>query len=430
MNIKYLFVVILSLFLVSCSTKDIAISEVKDITTIEQKPYAYIDNFDLLDEDKQVDHYDNFLAKYFNPWNINELSFSYEQATWGLKYTTQEVYGENHRLISKEWFEKIVNNSNYEKLNSLSKRAITVNYSHIRVFPTNSVIFHNPKKAGEGFPFDYNENSSIKPNVPLFVSHISLDKRWAFVESSFVLGWIDIKDIAFVDDEFIDSFKTGEYYVSVSDNLNIYKDGILIDDIELGTIFPKVDDKLLLAFRNINHSAYIGFIDDNDYIKQMPIKFDYENIKNISDELIGQRYGWGGLYGHRDCSLMIRDFYTPFGIFLSRNSGDQRNDGVVFDLSNLDDNGKKEFIKNNGIPFLTIVYLRGHTMMYVGTLDGEPLVFHNMWGIRTKQKDGSSGRFIVGQSVVSTLDIGSELPNFDSDNSMLSRILSITLLAQ
>ncbi len=68
-------------------------------------------------------------------------------------------------------------------------------------------MFLNPSKAGEGFPFDYNQNSSIKINTPLLVSHYSKDKTWIFVQSHFALGWLRVDSISFVDDDFINEFK-------------------------------------------------------------------------------------------------------------------------------------------------------------------------------------------------------------------------------
>ena len=40
--------------------------------------------------------------------------------------------------------------------------------------------------------FDYNQNSLLKINTPLIVSHLSRDRAWAYIESHFVGGWFDI----------------------------------------------------------------------------------------------------------------------------------------------------------------------------------------------------------------------------------------------
>lgn len=427
--INLLLIIVLSLIFGACSsTKQVNFPN-EYLENIEQKPYLYIDKKVVFDDELQLKLYEDFLIKYFKPWEINQISYPIDIATWAFEYKNKDVYGENHKLISKEWFDNIIDNSNFEQFNTLSKKAITIRHTNLRALPTNSVLFYNPLKAGEGFPFDYNQNSSIKPNIPLFVSHLSKDGLWAFVESNLALGWIKITDIGFVDSDFIQQFKTGDYFMSYKDDTHIYKNSYIVDTVELGTLFPNYNDKFILPSKDYKHQAYIDYIDHSLNFAKMPLIFNLENIKILSDELIGQRYGWGGLYGHRDCSAMIRDFYAPFGIFLQRNSGDQKKDGLVHEIGHLSNDDKKDFIIKNGVPFLTIVYLRGHTMIYIGHVDKEPLVFHNVWGIRVLEEDGSVGRYIVGKAIVSTLELGKELPNSIKDGLLIDRVESITLIA-
>jgi hypothetical protein len=52
-----------------------------------------------------------------------------------------------------------------------------------------------------------------------------------------------------------------------------------------------------------------------------------------------------------------------------------------------------------------------------------------MWGVKTK-KDGKSGRFIVGKSVISTLEIGKELKYYDKEHSILSKVKGIVILSK
>jgi len=91
---------------------------------------------------------------------------------------------------------------------------------------------------------------------------------------------------------------------------------------------------------------------------------------------------------------------------------------------------KKEFIIKNAIPFKTLIYLPGHIMIYVGEKNNEPLVFHNMWGVKTLDSDGNYGRNIIGKAAVTTLRPGSELNNYVEKYSVLRRIKSITMLTQ
>ena len=65
---------------------------------------------------------------------------------------------------------------------SLARPAITVRNTACRVFPTARPFFLDPGRAGEGFPFDYFQNSALWAGTPLLVTHVSLDGAWFFVE--------------------------------------------------------------------------------------------------------------------------------------------------------------------------------------------------------------------------------------------------------
>ena len=429
MKIKFFLLLTITLIVYTgCVNYQIEKPLINDIQDIKQDPSFYTKNLKPIPTKKKNLFISDFQSKYFYPWHIKKFTVSYKNATWGDVYSKRKVYSENLTPISKEWFDDIIKASNFEKFDTVRKRAITVNNSHLKVFPTVSKIFYDPNEAGEGFPFDYNENSSIKINTPLFISHLSKDKLWAYIESSVAIGWIKVNDIAYVDTQFIKTFENGKYYVAIKDATHIYKNGYLLNSVDLGTLFPKAKKGFIIASKDYKNNGFLRVIDNNIHFQKMGIDFTIKNIKKLSDELIGERYGWGGLLENRDCSLMIKDFYTPFGIFLQRNSGMQKNDGRSIDISDLNNQKKKEFIIKNAVAFKTLIYLPGHIMIYVGFDKKEPLVFHNMWGVKTIDKDGKYGRDIVGKAVVTTLTPGSELPNYRDEYSILSRIKSLTIL--
>lgn len=164
-----------------------------------------------------------YLKRYFNPWEQNSVTYTVEDATWGFSYKNKTIYLENHIQASADWFEKQIENSNFDSYNTLLKKAITLKNSDVRVFPTSSPMFYDPEKDGEGFPFDYNQNSAIKINTPIFLSHYSKDKAWVYMQSSTIVGWIKVSDIAFVSEEFINDFKTDTYSVAVKEKFPIYQ---------------------------------------------------------------------------------------------------------------------------------------------------------------------------------------------------------------
>ena len=97
-------------------------------------------------------------------------------------------------------------------------------------------------------------------------------------------------------------------------------------------------------------------------------------------------------------------------------------------MSNLTNNEKKEFMKNNGVPFSTLVYLKGHIMLYIGIKENEPLVLHNMWSVRLKDSNGRKYRHIIGKATVTTLEPGKGIKDFDEDTNILNKIQGIVVL--
>ncbi len=423
MYFRIFFLVTIVLF-AGCIKKDY---EIKDISTVSQDTYNYVANVEELDENIQQQLDKQFNETYFKPWDLKKTSYTLEQSTWGFVYAKKEVYGQNYRLLSQEWFNIQIQNSNFKNFNKISKKAITITNTNLRVFPTKKPIFYDPKKAGEGFPFDYNQNSSIYINTPIFISHFSKDKAWVFVESNFALGWLSIKDIAFVDDKIVKKFKNNNYAVAIKDDFSLYHNDIFMEKIKLGTIFPKKDNKFLIVVKDKGLNGVISYV-YNDAILNKPVKFNKHTVSSISSELLGEPYGWGGLLDTRDCSSMTKDFFTPFGIYLKRNSYGQTQIHKYISLKDFDNDNKKRFIIKNGKPFLTILYLKGHVMLYIGDKNGEPVVFHQSWGIRTLQFNNESGRQIIGKTAITTLEPGKELWNYDESVSLINRIEGMVLI--
>ena len=428
---KYLinaFIVISVLLFTACS-KNSENLEINDLKTLSQNPETYTKNIPNLNlqEQKQLD--EKFNKMFFKPWDLNDMSYTVEEATWGNMYAKKKMYAQNHKLIKKEWFEQQITNSNFKEYNTNKRYAITTNNSNLRVFPTKSTMFYNPKKAGEGFPFDYNQNSSLKLNTPLFISHLSADKAWVFVESNFAIGWVSIKDIAYIDEVLRQKFKSGTYFVAVDDNFPMYKNGVFIEYIKMGTIFPLRKNKYVTINKHTNLQGYLSYVKiDKKFVEKKPLKFNTTNINKVSNSIIDEPYGWGGLMDHRDCSAFTKDFFAPFGIYLKRNSFGQTQRGKYIELKDLSGDEKKRRIIHDGVPFLTLIYLKGHIMLYIGQKDGEPLVFHNVWGVKTLEDDGEYGRFIIGRAVITTLEPGRELPNFVRGKNILAKVEGMVLV--
>lgn len=427
MNIvkTFLISIFIGIFFSACSSTTLPVA---DLTNYSQKLHDYTRNLPTLKDQNRKNKI--FDANYFRIWKLKKLSIRKKDATWGDLYTQRDVYLQNFQKVPSSWFKRHQNNGNFKKFNTNIKKAITVANSNLRVFPTDEPIFYDPKEAGEGFPFDYNQNSYIKINTPILISHFSKDRRWAFVQAYSTFGWIKFEDIAFVDYNFIKRFKNNNYYIAIKDKFDIF-DEFFIDKIQVGTIFPKEEDSFLVAQKDEKHKAVLKKVKiDTKNITKKPFEFNEKNTSLIANEFIGQPYGWGGLLGFRDCSSFTQDFFSTFGIYLDRNSSAQAKNGKYLDMSKLSNSKKKAFIIKHGKPFLTLIYLRGHIMLYIGNKNKEPLVMHSVWGVRTRGFLTEQNRNIIGKNVITTLEYGKELSLYDNTDTVLDKIKGLVILSE
>jgi hypothetical protein len=371
---------------------------------------------------------------YVSPWHRDKPVISLD---WVIRqfhnFEINPGYGENMRKHDASWFGSLLN---YAKLNNYPNTclaAITTDNTNLRVLPTLKPVF----RGIGGYPFDRLQESLIAANTPLYISHMTADKAWLLAETPYATGWIASRDVAFTDGDFIKSWELGTYAVIIKDKTPLYDDkGQFLFKTSLGSIFPAVEEtsdaiKVLIASADLNRKAIIrAAIISKESAALKPLKMTGLNMAKVANGLISEAYGWGGVYEDRDCSSMIRDLYAPFGLWLSRNSVDQaQQDGQFINLKDLSPDEKQRMILKRGIPYLTLLWIKGHIMLYIGSYHGEPLVFHNFWGVRTKDFLGRPGFKIVGHAAITTLHPGSELFKAASlEDSLLSKIIGMTLL--
>ena len=87
-------------------------------------------------------------------------------------------------------------------------------------------------------------------------------------------------------------------------------------------------------------------------------------------------------------------------------------------LGGLSDQQKQTLILERGIPWLSLLYLPGHVMLYLGAPQGQPLVLQALWGLKTRGPSGE-GRRLVGRVVITGLNPGAELPDLARPEGLL-----------
>jgi cell wall-associated NlpC family hydrolase len=355
-----------------------------------------------------------FRERFYSPWTQKSSADDLAETKRLMKKVAKgRWYGVNRRLMPAGMLNEILENCALAAFPSRDEKSIAIVPTHLRGLPTHLPLF----TSANGYPFDMLQYPQVKANEPLRVLHASRDGIWLFVETAYSNGWLEARDVAFADQEFIDSWMALPQLVITLDNTKV-TDGVggISYRAGIGTFLPldgagdewwKV--KMATAGKGRKAVSSVTRIARNA-AERFPLAFNRENISLIGNQLIGQPYGWGEIYGLRDCSAMLRDFFMPFGIWLPRTSADQiASTPQQLKLSGKQPREKEEAIRRQAVPFLTLFYKPGHIMLYIGSDPmGGALVFHNAWSLRIK--DGTGERLqSIGKAVVTTLEPGKEL---------------------
>lgn len=380
-----------------------------------------------------------YLDFYFAPWEDGGPHAEYNEEGelvspfWGIEIALKNPgYGENRLPNDPAWIEHLIAEMDVMHYPSRSAAAITVRETHVRVFPTHKPRFYDFSRAGEGYPFDYWQDSLLFANTPVRIEHMSRTGDWLFVQAPYVRGWVRAQDVALVDEHQRRILRQGPFMVMVRDQVPLYDEvGNYMIHGRVGGLYPVAGDgALLVALRDVHGQAHLEKAPvPAANMAPFPLPLTAQNIARVADAMAAEKYGWGGMYGNRDCSAFLRDIFTSFGVWLPRNSYQQAHfvEENLIDLSAMKPAERERFILENAVPFMTLLWMRGHVMLYIGEHEGQPMAVHDAWGVRTRSW-GREGRAIMGGVVITTLRPGRELSSVRSDALLISRIQGMRVL--
>lgn len=413
--------------------------EIDDVRNIPQNPMFFLTNNHnedphalLISYEKSIEETNKFRNNFFRAWQQKKpMAGNIKYFTSMLKVPYEKRgYAENLQKWTNEHFALLAQNANYQNAPSMSKNAITTTATALRSAPTKHPYFYQPKKAGKAYPFDMFQNSSLSLGVPVTVFHESQDGQWYYVESASAGGWVFARDLAFVDSAFIAVWKNSVNFAAITqDDVKLIADDVQAL-VSMGAILPIVLNNqstftVSVPYRDVNGNVDVSIVDIlKSQAVQQPLPLTAENVALLGNHLMGNLYGWGGLYGNRDCSSTLQDVYSVFGIWLPRNSRTQAQQGEIISLKNLSNKEKEKEILEKAVPFQTFIFLPGHIGLYIGQYDDKAVFLHNMWGIRLKD----NGRFVIGKTVITSLYPGMENP--DAVQSLMKRVQSFNIIAR
>ena len=413
-------------------------------------------------KDELVSHYFSSDPTALSPWNpgyINQIiakkapddlaTVEQEQI---IKYTNDKNkpddeigYAANFRPYTDQWTDHLTKNINLPQFQGQlhydsTHRGIAIDNLSARILPTDEVHFYSHKLAGQGYPFDNLQASSLWAGTPVYILGETLDHAWYMVLTpDYYIAWVKSTGIARVDDHFVAEWQQKakinlvaitQTEVPVMDTTdNIYRFSGYV-----GMIFPlenkdETGMQILIPVMDAKHQAEIrhAHLSSQD-AALLPLSATIHHFAERMGPLLGRPYGWGNIYFYNDCSAELKSLYTIFGIWLPRHSSEQVNPDRVYgrsvNLSKEDMAKRIDYLTKNNHQFMTIVYIGGHVFMYLGHYPNPtdsvhalvPLTYQNSWGFRPKNPTPETDRrVVIGESVLLPL-----LKSYPEDASLAS----------
>ncbi len=380
-----------------------------------------------------------YLQNFFLPWRQEQTGFTAAdvESSW-LKFAADLGGKQRSAYSCRRRLRKAVVNAGLDGYPNVSRKGITVAPVDLRYLPLSLPPGNTTAvKNDNGLFLDRLQVSSAPPGTPVHISHYSRDGAWALVETGFALGWTKREGLAVVTQDFMNFWERGPHAAIIKDKTPFYDpEGRFLYRAPLGSLFPVA----ATAGETLTVYAPVPGKGGTAEVRQValgkgeaavrPLPLTAVNLAALANELLRDPYGWGGRNERRDCSSLIRDLYSPFGIWLPRHSADQaREGGTYLDLSGLSPTEKKKLIVERGVPYLTLLWLKGHIMIYIGAQNGEPLVFHSFLSIRTMNETGQAGRKIIGRASITSLYPGREFNGaVDPEGPYLGALRGMTLI--
>lgn len=312
-------------------------------------------------------------------------------------------------------------------LGQMPRYGIMAAFADQRFLPTAQGLF---SKRGDT-EFDELQNSALDAGTPVAVVHTSLDGKWSYVISTLSDGWVETKAIAFAQMKQVKDYADKDHFaVIVAYKADIFLDEAMTQHYQtsrMGNRFVLLEEHPLywvveIPSRNKDGSLALvkGYL-AREHAHRGYLPYTARTIYNQAFRMLDKPYGWGDMNAEQDCSRLLQMIYATVGIELPRDSVNQAKTGTL--VAAFDDktpgNIKMAHLEQ-ATGASTILYLKGHIMIFLGMVDGRPYAIHATSGYM-KTIDEKQVKMIINKTVVSDLSLGEH----SARGSLLRRLLKI-----
>ena len=297
-----------------------------------------------------------------------------------------------------------------------------------RLLPTGAGLF---REAGDT-DIDRLQNNRLNPGTPVAVLHRTADRRWVWTKGPDSDGWVRSGRVALCSRQTLVALDSRPFATVIRAKASLYLDERLTryaGFAPMGTRLMLAESGLpgplavLLPLRGQDGSLELvtGFVKGSHAVEGM-LPFTPRHVIGQAFELLNAPYGWGGTGGEQDCSQFVQQVFATMGLHLPRNSAAQA-EAVrkQLDLTDrLKDQERLAVFKAHAQPGLSLLYMKGHIMLYLGEAEGQAFAIHSLWGYRDPG-DGQDVIRVLNRVAVTGLDLG----RGSSRGSLMERLESV-----
>ncbi len=330
-------------------------------------------------------------------------------------FRSRTIYAGDGRKVDASFYASVEESM---RLASIASRiqvrfALVVCNADQRLLPIAEGLY---AEAGD-VDFDEVQNSALDIGTPVAILHASADRRWFYAMGPSSDGWIEAEKLALCSQERLRDMMSRPFVTVVRTKGDIYLDAKLTRHygfVRMGSKLPLADDSdgdlvaVLLPTRREDGTVQVrtGYLKRRETVAGS-LSYTPRHIIEQAFEMLDTPYGWGGANGQQDCSQFVQEVFATVGVHLPRNSSDQARVGPILRCFEPDDSDedKLEAVLTHPIPGVSLLHTKGHVMLYIGHVSGQPYVIHCVWAYREPGRDADVIR-VINRVAVTDLHLG------------------------
>jgi hypothetical protein len=349
-------------------------------------------------------------------------------------FVSKTFYFANGSVVGQNYFDQIKAQMDLFKINSEVpvRFGFIVHYADQRLLPAADILTAEPGDID----FDEVQNSALDVGTPIAILHDSRDGEWFYGRGHSSSGWVRKEFVALCQHNDIREWQAKPFLVSLSPKVDIFRDverRQYYDFVQMGTRFPLIEEReqgvATILFPNRAEDGTLvwreGYVNAAD-VHEGYLKYTPRNIIEQAFKLLNAPYGWGGMNGEQDCSRFLQEVFATVGIDLPRNSAEQIK--VCPALATFNEKTKLkqklDILRSQAPGGITLLYMKGHIMLSLGTVDNEPYAIHATWAYRENNGSKETVR-VINKVTVSDLNLGAD----SKKGSLLSRLQKIAVIS-